>query len=167
MRRLSSRGRSEAALAISVIALVMALGGIGYAAATIGTSDIENGAVTARKLHPDAVRTNKIKDEAVTGAKVKESTLGRVPSARRARRLSAPEPYREIGTPGEPPFKNGAQNFGEPFSTAAFFIDHEGVVHLKGTVRATTFTVIFTLPPRYRPNQQLFIPTQATSVSSA
>jgi len=152
---------------ISVIALVVALGGVGYAAATIGTSEIENGAVTARKLHANAVKTQKIRDEAVNGAKVKESTLAQVPSARRANKLTPPEPYHEIGAAGEPVFQNGAENFGEEFSTAGFFIDHEGVVHLKGTVKAPTFAVIFTLPARYRPSQQLFIPTQATQVSSA
>jgi hypothetical protein len=167
MRRVSSRGRSEAALVISVIALVMALGGIGYAAGTIGTSEIENGAVTAKKLHRGAVKTNKIRPDAVTGPKVAESTLGRVPSARIASRLTSPERYHEVGAPGEPGFENGAENFGEPFSTAAFFIDHEGVVHLKGTVKASTFSVIFTLPARYRPRQQLFIPTQASSVASS
>lgn len=167
MRRIFGGGRPEAALPISVIALVMALGGIGYAAATIGTRDIKTGAVTAKKLHSNAVGTKKIQDDAVNGTKVEESTLAEVPSARRASELTAPEPYHEVGAPGEPEFQNGAENFGDTFSTAAFFIDHEGVVHLKGTVRSATFTVIFTLPAGYRPSQQLFIPTQATSTSSA
>ena len=177
MRRLYGRARREAALPISVIALVMALGGIGYAAAKIGTRDIKSGAVTAKKLHAkavrtkkihaNAVRTKKIQDDAVNGAKVEEATLAEVPSARTASELTAPEAYHEVGTPGEPEFQNGAENFGGTFSTAAFFIDHEGVVHLKGTVRSTTFTVIFTLPAGYRPGQQLFIATQATSASSA
>ncbi len=166
MRRVFGRGR-PAALPISVIALVMALGGIGYAATKIGTRDIKRGAVTAKKLHSNAVGTKKIQDDAVNGAKVDESTLGEVPSASRASRLTPPEPYHEIGTPGEPEFQNEAENFGDTFSTAAFFIDHEGVVHLKGTVKSTTFNVIFTLPEGYRPSQQLFIATQATSVSSA
>jgi hypothetical protein len=138
-----------------MIALVMALGGIGYAAATIGTDDIKNGAVTASKLHRNAVTTKKIKDGAINGNKVKDNSLT-------ARDIKAPEPYHEIGAAGEPEFENGAQNFGQGFSTAAFFIDNEGIVHLRGTVTATRDTVIFTLPVAYRPSQTLFISTVAT-----
>jgi hypothetical protein len=46
----------------SAIAVFFALGGIGYAAATIGTSDIKNGAVTKKKLHKNAVTSKKVKD---------------------------------------------------------------------------------------------------------
>ncbi len=72
------------ALVISTIALFVAIGGISWAAATIGTSDIKNGAVTTKKLHNNAVATNKIKNNAVTGAKVNEGSLGQVPSATNA-----------------------------------------------------------------------------------
>jgi len=140
---------------ISVVALVIASSGIGYAAATIGTSDIKRGAVTEDKLHKAAVTTGKIKQGAVNGNKVSDESLT-------GRDIKAPEAYHEIGTAGEPGFQNDSENFGEGFSTAAFFIDHEGVVHLKGTVRSATFTVIFTLPGRYRPSQELFVPTIAT-----
>jgi hypothetical protein len=75
------RLRPSPALVISLIALFVAMGGIGYAAATIGTSDIKNNAVTTKKLHNNAVATKKIRNNAVTGAKVKESSLGQVPSA--------------------------------------------------------------------------------------
>jgi hypothetical protein len=150
-----------------MIALFVSIGGIGYAAATIGTNDIETGAVTAKKLHKGAVTTKKIRKEAVTGAKVDEASLGQVPSAARASNLTAPEAYHEIGAAGEPAFQNGSHNFGEGFSTAAFFRDHERIVHLKGTVTASTFAVIFTLPAAYRPTQELFIPTIATSAASA
>jgi hypothetical protein len=69
------------ALVISLIALFVAIGGIGWAAAKIGTSDIKNGAVTTKKLHNNAVSTKKIKNNAVTGAKAKESSFGTVPNA--------------------------------------------------------------------------------------
>jgi hypothetical protein len=160
MRRLLSRGRPSPALVVSLIALFVSISGIGYAAATIGTDDIKSGAVTASKLHKRAVTTKKIRDDAVNGRKVKNHSLTGVD-------LKAPEPYREIGSAGKPKFKNGAENFGEGFSTAAFFIDHEGIVHLKGTVHATRNTVIFTLPPRYRPSQELFIPTVASTTASS
>jgi hypothetical protein len=159
MRRQRSRGRPSLPMVISLVALFVSISGIGYAAATIGTSDIKSGAVTASKLHKRAVTTKKIRNDAVNGRKVKNHSLTGAD-------LKAPEPYHEIGSAGEPGFKNGAENFGEGFSTAAFFIDHEGIVHLRGTVTATRDTVIFTLPSRYRPSQELFISTVAT-VSAA
>ena len=88
------RLRPFPATVVALIALFVALGGIGYAATKIGTSDIKNGAVTAKKLHRKAVRTKKIKNDAVNGNKVldnsltgnniDESTLGPVPNASHA-----------------------------------------------------------------------------------
>jgi hypothetical protein len=62
----------------------------------------------------------KVKDQAITGAKVKDgtltgkqvdvSTLGTVPSAENAQvasSLTAGEPWHEVGTPSGPEFKNG------------------------------------------------------------
>lgn len=93
--------RISPASPLALIALFVALGGVSYAAGTIGTSDLQNGAVTKKKLHRNAVVPNKIREgavtgekiaggavgttklvnEAVTGAKVNESTLGIVPDA--------------------------------------------------------------------------------------
>jgi hypothetical protein len=56
------------ALATSSLALVVAIGGAGYAAAKIGTADLENNAVTSPK----------IKNNTVTGRDVKERTLTKV-----------------------------------------------------------------------------------------
>lgn len=69
---------------LAMAALFTALGGVSYAAATIGTSDIENGAVTAKKLKKNAVTTVKVRANAITGAKVDESSLGQVPRAAEA-----------------------------------------------------------------------------------
>jgi hypothetical protein len=85
MRKLS-RFRPSPAMVVALIALFVALGGIGYAAVKIGTSDIKNGAVTAKKLHDKAVAKNKIRNQAVTrnkirnqavnGAKIADGTIG-------------------------------------------------------------------------------------------
>jgi hypothetical protein len=102
MRNLS-RLRPTPALVISLVALFVSIGGVGYAAATIGTDDIENGAVTTNKLGGNAVTSPKIGNgqvggvdiggQAVTGPKVQnnsltgddvdEATLGPVPNATR------------------------------------------------------------------------------------
>jgi hypothetical protein len=62
--------RPSAALIIACIALFISIGGVGYAASKIGTNDIKNGAVTAKKLHKKAVKTKKINKEAVTNGKL-------------------------------------------------------------------------------------------------
>lgn len=62
------------ALVTSSLALAVAVGGTGYAAAKIGTNDIKN----------DAITSTKIKNGAVNGNDVKESTLDKVPSAKNA-----------------------------------------------------------------------------------
>ncbi len=96
--------RPSPAMALSVVALFVALGGTSYAAAKINGNDIKkgtvagsklknkavtsakikNGAVTATKLKNGAVTAAKIKNGAITGAKLNLGTLGTVPSAVRA-----------------------------------------------------------------------------------
>jgi hypothetical protein len=54
--RRRARSRLSPALVISIVALVVALGGTGYAAlrlpdASVGTNQLKDGAVTARKVH--------------------------------------------------------------------------------------------------------------------
>jgi hypothetical protein len=70
---------------MSTIAVFAVLaGGTAWAASKIGTDQIKNGAVTAKKLHHGAVTTKKIKDDAVTGAKAKEASFDQVPDATHA-----------------------------------------------------------------------------------
>src|SRR5690349_13389680 len=94
---------------VALVALFVALGGVGYAATklpknSVGSRQIKANAVTAAKLKAEAVTAAKIKpgavgpvqlgagsvvtaalaDGAVTGAKVAAGTLGTVPSATRA-----------------------------------------------------------------------------------
>jgi hypothetical protein len=60
--------RPSPASVISVVAVFFAIGGIGYAAATIGTNDIKNGAVTKKKLHKNAVDSTKVKNHSLKKA---------------------------------------------------------------------------------------------------
>ncbi len=62
--------RPSAAMVVASIALFVAIGGISWAAATIGTKNIKNGAVTNKKLHKNAVTKKKIKNAQVTGKKL-------------------------------------------------------------------------------------------------
>jgi hypothetical protein len=75
-------------------------------------------------------------------------------SATTAQNLAAPEAFHNVGAPGEPVFQNSWQNiatttYGYP---AGFYKDREGVVNLVGRiVNGSGNTVIFQLPPGYRP----------------
>jgi hypothetical protein len=73
--------RPTPSLVISILALIVALGGSAYAASKVGTKNIKRNAVTASKIKKGAVTTVKLKNNAVTGAKVNEGTLGPVPNA--------------------------------------------------------------------------------------
>jgi hypothetical protein len=75
--RNAKRFRPSPALVISLIALFVSVSGVAWAAATIGTSDIKNGAVTAKKLHNKAVTTKKIKNNAVNDAKIADGAVGK------------------------------------------------------------------------------------------
>jgi len=60
---------------VALLALFVSLGGVGYAATKIGTRQIKNGAVTAKKLHKSAVTTSKIRKGAVNGTKIKDGSI--------------------------------------------------------------------------------------------
>ena len=50
---------------VASLALLLCLGGVGYAAAQIGTKDIQNDAVTSAKIRDGAVTSTEIRDGAV------------------------------------------------------------------------------------------------------
>ena len=66
---------SRAALALSAIALFVALGGTAVAASQIGTKDIKNGAITSSKIKNRAVTHSKLANAAVTGSNVRDGSL--------------------------------------------------------------------------------------------
>jgi hypothetical protein len=70
MSRTTNRRRLTPATIISVLALFVGLSGTAYAAATIGTDDIKNKAVTTPKLDTEAVTTAKLAPQAVKPAKI-------------------------------------------------------------------------------------------------
>jgi hypothetical protein len=72
---MSSRLAPSPAMVVALIALFISLGGVSYAAVRIGTGNIKNGAVTAKKLHKSAVTRSKIRSHAVTHAKLGTSAV--------------------------------------------------------------------------------------------
>ena len=69
------RGRVSSAHVIALAALFVALGGTAFAAATIGTNDIKNQAVTKPKIAKKAVTTGRIADQAVTERTIRDQAV--------------------------------------------------------------------------------------------
>ena len=159
MRRLL-RHTPSPAMIVALIALFVALGGVGYAATRIGSAQIKNNSIRTQDIHNRTIRGKDIRGNTVAAKQIKD-----------------PESYHEVGSPGQPGFKNGAKNFvpvdaqgkplANPYSTTAFLKDNEGFVHLRGTLSAVdTGKVAFTLPARYRPRKILDIGVIAGNFSS-
>jgi len=73
-------------MAVAIVALFAALGGTGYAAVklpanSVGASQLKKNAVQRAKIKNNAVDGSKVLDHSLTGADLKLSTLGKVPSA--------------------------------------------------------------------------------------
>lgn len=68
--------------------------------------------------------------------------------------------WHELGAPGEPTLQNGWLNYtgAATWDTAAFRINSEGWVFLKGLIQSGTAGPIFTLPVGYRPMRTIFCP---------
>jgi len=89
MQSLVRRHRPSPALVVACLALLVALGGTGYAAfklpaGSVGARQLKKNAVVNKKIAPSAVTGAKVKDDSLTGADVLESSLGKVPGAARA-----------------------------------------------------------------------------------
>lgn len=129
LRRVGS-ALSPLALLVALLALVASAAGVGYAAGQIGTSDIKNNAITAKKIKKNAVTAKKIKKNAVTAAKVKDGSLGAADMVAEEQQHAA---TLLNGTEGDCLFQSGAAlapGLGGP----AFRKDRFGVVHLSGIV---------------------------------
>lgn len=127
LRRVGS-ALSPLALLVALLALVAGAAGAGYAAGQIGTGDIKNNAITAKKIKKSAVTTKKIKKNAVTADRVKDGSLS-------AADMVAQEPQHAAtllnGTEGDCLYQSGATllaGLGGP----TFRKDRFGEVHLTG-----------------------------------
>jgi hypothetical protein len=83
MYRIASR-RPSASLVIACLALFVALGGVGYAAATIGSAAIVDNSIKSKDVRNENLRGKDVRANTLKGADVDESSLGKVPSAANA-----------------------------------------------------------------------------------
>src|SRR3954451_20581532 len=80
MKRLS-RYRPAPAMIVACMALFVALVGVGYAAATIGSAQIKNNSIRGKDIRNSTITGKDVKNNSLTGSDVRESRLGKVPSA--------------------------------------------------------------------------------------
>src|SRR3954465_2554685 len=72
------------AMAISLLALFVALAGTGYAAVKINGKNIKNKTVAGKKLKNRTITGGKLKNNTLAGKQIRESKLGTVPKAKLA-----------------------------------------------------------------------------------
>ena len=174
------RGRITYANVVATLALFIALGGVGYAAlklpknsvhskqiakGAVKTSDIGKGAVTQAKLGAGAVGAGQLSDGAVGNGKLADGSVT-------AAKIAGPDALHRVGAPGEVGFEPNNQHiwttqFGSG-TEVSFQKDQLGQVHLFGTAICAPQVsmgctppqagVIYTLPPGFRPAQDLRLP---------
>lgn len=82
--------------------------------------------------------------------------------------LATPEPFHEIGAPGEPAFQSAFVNASPVANaTGGFYKDPFGVVHLKGLLSGGTTGTVFTLPAAYRPANVLALIAERSGGAAA
>jgi hypothetical protein len=160
---MSHLGRPSPALVISIIALVMATVGTGYAA-----FKLPKNSVGTKQIKKNAITGSKVKNRSLTGKDIKLGSLGTVPSAANAANaaraavadtLAPTEATHLLGAPGQPAFEGGSSNLpgeaGAQFASGGFYKDPTGTVHLQGTVQVgasgSVPGLVFRLPPGFRP----------------
>jgi hypothetical protein len=137
----------------------------------VTAAKIKKGAVTAVKLRDGSITAAKVADRTLTGTQINSSTLGTVPAATRAESASradsatsadhassADDAARFGGVVPVPPatpieLLNGWVPYGEAYDQPAYWVDANGVVNLKGSVKqpVPASDVIFILPVGLRP----------------
>jgi hypothetical protein len=137
--------RPSPSMVVAVIALFVALAGTAVAGGVLNKKGVNK--IITKRAPGLSVSHAKTADNATNADKL----AGQGASAFASSQV---EPFREVGSAGQPPFQNGWHNDAVTETTAAFYKDPFGIVHLKGIVTGgATGTTIFTLPSDYRPTK--------------
>src|SRR3954447_15157128 len=70
-----SRLRPSPAMIVACISLFVAVGGVGYAAATIGSTQIKNNSVRGKDIRNSTITGKDVKNSGLTGSDIKNSSL--------------------------------------------------------------------------------------------
>jgi hypothetical protein len=70
-----NRFRPSPAMIVACVALFVALGGVGYAAATIGSAQIKNNSVQGKDIKNSTITGRDVKNSSLTGSDIKNSSL--------------------------------------------------------------------------------------------
>jgi hypothetical protein len=109
------RHRPSPSMVISVIALIVAMGGTGYAALSlpknsVGSKQLKKNAVTAAKVKKNAITGSKVKDGSLTGADLNAGTVGKVPAATNSDHAAAADNATNAGHAGSADSATNATN---------------------------------------------------------
>lgn len=133
MKRLLSH-RPTAAMLVACLALFVALGGVGYAAATIGSAQIANNAIKSVDVKNGTLRGKDVGKNTLGGSQVKESRLGKVPSAASAdsatsaQSAASAQNAANAGALGGAPASDYVKGDGRGLAVAGAVIDDDGSV---------------------------------------
>jgi hypothetical protein len=143
---------------MATIAVFVALGGSGYAAAKLNGQNIKDRSISGKKLKKRTISREKVKKDTLTGTEIEEAKLGTVPRATRADSaadaaslggtpasayaslLATDEAPHVVGAAGEPTIDNGGQGdclwqgetAGGDVNPVSFYRGKDGRVHLAG-----------------------------------
>ena len=151
------RFRPTPALIVAILALLVATSGGAYAVTLAQQAG-------DKIIKINSLSGNRLTNDTVTGAKIKESTLGKVPSAAKADVATKANSLPKLGWHGIP-LSSGWTVYqttspvlgGKPYFTK----DASGFVHLKGAIgniATDNRLVIGTLPTGFRPADGAWVP---------
>jgi hypothetical protein len=136
------------ATALAVVALIAAVGGGSYAAAS------SHQALSLKAIRRLATKVaNRQISKRAAGLSVAHA--GAADTATTAAGLTPPEAVHLVGAPGEPALVGGAKNADPEYTPLGFWRDKECVVHLQGTILAESEKGVFRLPETDRPAKRV------------
>lgn len=141
--------RNAASATVGGEGVLITAGSDGCFATDLDLTGVRNGVV----VQATATNARLLYDPALI---VPEATFARVSNSGTGTRQTIVQAgdtaWREIGAAGEPAFANAWVNFGAGYNTAAYRVDNDGYVHLKGLIKLGAIgAAAFTLPAGFRP----------------